>query len=361
MYQRVLCVVCVMCLALSSNFAFGGGFTYQGKLLDGGVGANGVYDIEFTLRRVSDFSVVSGPIVATVLVTDGIFTYTLDFGDWAFDETDRSLQIRVRPENDPGGYTELQPSIVLSHAPTAIYSRQTRGLSMDSFGRLDVGEPDATKSFVIRKDDSGAIASAVETNPFGISTALSAIHHGEAEAFSAWSHGTARAAEFRVAGSTNTSDVIRVTTTALGQGGLFQILNPSNSLAALRATTSGTGPAGQFDGDLKVRDLFLKDYGTNEYTPAAPVAYGTFFSDGTKASGTANLSAVWNATTSNYELTINGMSYNYSLFTATVTPAGSTVLVPTTNSVSGKLIVSLTNLSGTRQAGIFQVVIYDGN
>ena len=64
----------------------GTGFTYQGRLTDGGSPANGNYDLQF---RLYDDSTAGNPIGTTVSVngiaiTDGLFTTLLDFGTTAF-------------------------------------------------------------------------------------------------------------------------------------------------------------------------------------------------------------------------------------------------------------------------------------
>src|SRR5271169_3596647 len=68
-------------LPLSSVFAQGTAFTYNGKLNDGGNPANGSYDLRFTLYN----AVTSGSAGAALTnsatgITNGLFAATLDFG-----------------------------------------------------------------------------------------------------------------------------------------------------------------------------------------------------------------------------------------------------------------------------------------
>ncbi len=66
--------------------AVGTGFTYQGRLDEGGSPANGSFDFEFKLyddSGVGGVEVGSVPL-ESVEVTKGLFTVRLDFGDGVF-------------------------------------------------------------------------------------------------------------------------------------------------------------------------------------------------------------------------------------------------------------------------------------
>jgi hypothetical protein len=80
-----------------------------------------------------------------------------------------------------------------------------------------------------------------------------------------------------------------------------------------------------------------------------PIAYGFINTNGTVASGTANISSVFNPAFSWYEITITGRNYFFSNFSTVVTPVfTSTVPAPIcgTSSVSGKLLVKCFNTAG---------------
>src|SRR2546429_9817275 len=59
-------------------------FTYQGRLTDGGTPANGNYDLQITLfdSLTSGAQVGSTQTLNTVPVSNGVFTVSLDFGDY---------------------------------------------------------------------------------------------------------------------------------------------------------------------------------------------------------------------------------------------------------------------------------------
>ncbi len=100
-------------------------FTYQGKLNNGGVPANGTFEMQFQL-----FDALAGgaqvgtpfPPDSSVAVINGIFTTTLDFGAAAFDGSARFLEIGIRPAGNPNPFTILSPRQPIKSAPYAIRS-----------------------------------------------------------------------------------------------------------------------------------------------------------------------------------------------------------------------------------------------
>src|SRR4051812_46471132 len=82
---------------ISTLFAQGTAFTYQGRLTSGVNPANGNYDMQFYLR---DALTAGNPVgtantIAPVIVSNGLFTVPLDFGA-NFPGADRWLEIAVR-------------------------------------------------------------------------------------------------------------------------------------------------------------------------------------------------------------------------------------------------------------------------
>src|ERR1043165_6956135 len=65
---------------------FGTAFSYQGRLSDAGQPGNARYDIRFNLFTVATGGTpVGGPVTnANVLVSDGLFTTSVDFGTGVF-------------------------------------------------------------------------------------------------------------------------------------------------------------------------------------------------------------------------------------------------------------------------------------
>src|SRR4051812_44420265 len=81
----------------------GNGFTYQGKLLDGGSPATGNYDLRFTLfDALTGNGQIGTPFtINNQAVADGLFTVQLDFGMDVFGGDARYLQIEVKLAGGP--------------------------------------------------------------------------------------------------------------------------------------------------------------------------------------------------------------------------------------------------------------------
>jgi hypothetical protein len=115
----------ILMIALSAGALFGqtSGFTYQGRLTDGGTPANGNYDLQFALYDAADGSNQIG-LTKTVLgvpITSGVFTVTLDFGANAFSGANRFLEINARPTG-AGPFTLLTPRQPITATPYALRS-----------------------------------------------------------------------------------------------------------------------------------------------------------------------------------------------------------------------------------------------
>jgi hypothetical protein len=122
----VLAMLAAPGAAIGQPYPVGTAFTYQGRLLDGGVPAEGDYDFEFTLYDdPAAGSVVASPISKDDEPVDyGLFTVVLDFGGGVFNGDARWLQVAVRPgSSGPGDpYTLLSPRQPLTAAPYALYA-----------------------------------------------------------------------------------------------------------------------------------------------------------------------------------------------------------------------------------------------
>lgn len=108
--------------AVGAQEPLGTAFTYQGRLNYYGYPARGTYDFDFRLYdALSGGSQVGSTVTKDdVIVTDGIFTATLDFGSNVFTGDARWLEIGVRPGDSTGDYTILSPRQELMPAPYAL-------------------------------------------------------------------------------------------------------------------------------------------------------------------------------------------------------------------------------------------------
>ena len=100
------------------------GFSYQGRLFDGGTAANGQYEMEFILRdQATGGNQVGTTIaIAPVTVTNGLFQVTVDFGTNVWDGDARWLDVSVRTNGSTSPHTLLTPSQLIQPVPYAIHS-----------------------------------------------------------------------------------------------------------------------------------------------------------------------------------------------------------------------------------------------
>ncbi len=101
----------------------GTAFTYQGRLMDSQTGAEGLYDLNFTLYDgpASTNTMVGEPVTnSAVGVSNGLFSVSLDFGA-VFGGTPLWLEIRVRT-NGAAEFNTLSPRQALTPAPYALFA-----------------------------------------------------------------------------------------------------------------------------------------------------------------------------------------------------------------------------------------------
>jgi len=114
--------------------------TYQGRLTSGGLPANGYYDFKFSLYAVtSGGSPVANPIAKPpLLVTNGLFATTLDFGAAGFPGDNRWLEIAVRPSGSSGNYQTLDPRQRITATPYALQAASVADGAVTA-GKLSAG------------------------------------------------------------------------------------------------------------------------------------------------------------------------------------------------------------------------------
>ena len=103
-------------------------FTYNGRLNNNGVPANGAYDLRFTIYDASaDGNVIAGPLpFNSVDVANGLFTVRIDFGADVFTGPPRWLSVEVQPTAGGGGFALLSPRQEVTSSPYSIQA-QTAG------------------------------------------------------------------------------------------------------------------------------------------------------------------------------------------------------------------------------------------
>jgi trimeric autotransporter adhesin len=143
----ILSLMVLSCLVLGlgntqAAAPMGNGFTYQGRLSEGGAPATGRFDLLLELFGEPGGGTPLAPPVSTnnLAVSNGLFTVTLDFGPGVFVGQARWLQISVRT-NGGTGYITLSARQALTPAPQALYA-ETCGSASNLLGTV----PDAKLS-----------------------------------------------------------------------------------------------------------------------------------------------------------------------------------------------------------------------
>ena len=109
----------------------GSAITYQGQLLDGGVPAEGSYDLRFDLfDSAKGGTQIGGTItLEDQVVVNGVFTVPLDFGGNVFDDTTLWLSVAVQPGSSTNAFSTLSPRQKLTAAPFSLYSASAWNLN----------------------------------------------------------------------------------------------------------------------------------------------------------------------------------------------------------------------------------------
>ena len=118
-----LLLLLAVCAPLSTVRAVTTAFTYQGRLNESNAPASGSYDIAFTLYATNvTGSGVAGPVLNTnVIVTNGLFTTTVDFGPGIFTGTNYWLELAVST-NGANAFSVLAPRQALTPTPYATFA-----------------------------------------------------------------------------------------------------------------------------------------------------------------------------------------------------------------------------------------------
>ncbi len=117
----VLLAGAVACIPRSGTAAPAGtAISYQGRLLDGGLPANGNYDLTYSLYdAAANGTQIGFPLTNTaVAVSNALFSAALDFGAAAFNGDARWLEISVRAGTND--FTLLSPRQPIAAAPYSI-------------------------------------------------------------------------------------------------------------------------------------------------------------------------------------------------------------------------------------------------
>ena len=125
-------------------------FTYQGRLAEGTNAASGLYDLRFALYdALAGGNLVAGPLTnSSIPLTSGLFTVALDFGASVFNGDTRWLEIGVRSNGSPEGFTLLAPRQALAPVP---YALQALSAGSTSAG-LSISQQPSTNQVSVSDD-----------------------------------------------------------------------------------------------------------------------------------------------------------------------------------------------------------------
>jgi hypothetical protein len=260
------------------------GFTYQGRLTDGGSAANGQYDFQFILYNAAVGGSQVGPIVTRgdVAVSNGLFSVTLDFGK-VFNGTAYYLDIGVRPGSSTGAYTLLQPRQALTPAPYA------NGIVLPYDGSTNT----TGSAFVVDNNGSGQAAEFRSNSTFatmyvsnsgsGGTIRADTGSSGQGSAITGYNYGVDRyAAELELVNSSNPRAALYARTAGNGQAIDAEVNSNTNGDALFARTTSSSASsyAGIFVGNVSISGNLSKSSGSfkidHPLDPANKYLYHSF-------------------------------------------------------------------------------------
>ena len=132
----VLALGLVFCLSqVGKALPMGTAWTYQGRLMDANVPADGPYDLWFALFAdpvLNSFQIGAPIEVNDIDIIDGYFTVELDFGNKAFGGDARWLEIGVRPWDSEERYTLLSPRHEVTPTPYSLYAANAASADTDN-------------------------------------------------------------------------------------------------------------------------------------------------------------------------------------------------------------------------------------
>jgi len=155
----LLSLLLTVSFSATSAFAQGTAFTHQGQLQDSASPANGLYDLTFEVFDADTNGTSLGVVTnAATLLSNGLFTVTVDFGVGVFDGADRWLETSVRPTGSTNALERLAPRQAVTATPYSIHAANFTGMVDENqlpanIPRLD--DPNLIFAGASRIDDGG--------------------------------------------------------------------------------------------------------------------------------------------------------------------------------------------------------------
>ncbi|HEV2329429.1 MAG TPA: tail fiber domain-containing protein [Verrucomicrobiae bacterium] len=171
----VLLALSVFNLPLSTARAQGTAFAYQGQLQNNGSPAHGTFNFQFSLFTSStNGTAVAGPVTNNaVLVTNGLFAVSIDFGSTVWNGATNFLEIAVET-NKASSFTALAPRQQILPVPYAIFAEGANAAGL--IGTVPVAQ---LPTFIVTNSQGTLTVSNLEVNgTVGLPSASVIIYSG---------------------------------------------------------------------------------------------------------------------------------------------------------------------------------------
>jgi hypothetical protein len=148
-------ILALLCLGeIETSFAQGAAFSFRGRLEDGGAVANGTYDLTFAVFDSETDGLQQGETVSHngVVVGNGEFRVSLDFGAGVFNGTPRWLEISARNAG-AADFNVLAPRQRLLPTPYAIHSATASAVADGAVSGANIAPGQVVKSLNGLRDD----------------------------------------------------------------------------------------------------------------------------------------------------------------------------------------------------------------
>ncbi len=165
MMKYIVMTAMLACIGYLQAAPVGTEFTYQGELRQSGEKAEGVFDFEFRVFNdgAAGAELAVSQLIDNLLVTNGLFNATLDFGDTVFSGDQVWIEVSVRVGASTSAYTVLQPRHAIRPSP---YAMHASSVAMDAITSTEIAN-DAIGSSEISANAVGS--SEIIPNAVGVS------------------------------------------------------------------------------------------------------------------------------------------------------------------------------------------------